>query len=398
MRRHRKDKFGPEYIIKVYDPKIGMEGFLVIDNTVMGPGKGGIRMTPNVNEEEVFRLARTMTWKTALMDIPFGGAKAGIVWDTDGSLEKKKAYIQSFARAIKPFVPDKYITAPDINTGEMEMQWFVEATGDWRSATGKPSDYCLKFLGLDTKKCGIPHETGSTGFGVAQSAVVAAGMKNIDIKGATVAIHGFGNVGSFTYRFLHRMGAKVVALADSTTAIYDKNSLDNGVLEKLIDSKKHLKEYPNAPAMISAREFWKTPVDILIPASVTDVINDENKNDIQAKIIVEGGNIPMSEEIENELFQKGILIVPDFVANAGGVVSSYAEYRGFTQEKAFELLEKKARETTTLVLTRSIEEKTNPRDVGIQIAKERIEAKQKDLDKKVKEIKGAESRLRQRVH
>ena len=230
MRRHRKDKFGPEYVIKVYDPKIGMEGFLVIDSTVMGPGKGGIRLTPNVNEEEVIRLDRTMTWKTALMDIPVGGAKAGIVWDREGSLEKKKAYIQSFARAIEPFVPDKYITAPDINTGEMEMQWFVEATGNWRSATGKPSDYCLKFLGLDTKKCGIPHETGSTGFGVAQSAVVAAGMKDIDIKGATVAIHGFGNVGSFTYRFLHRMGAKVVALADSSTAIYDKNGLDNGDL------------------------------------------------------------------------------------------------------------------------------------------------------------------------
>ena len=395
--RNQKDKFGPEYIIKVYDPKIGMEGFLVIDNTVMGPGKGGIRMTSNVSEEEVFRLARTMTWKTALMDIPFGGAKAGIVWEKGGSLEKKKAYMQSFAKAIKSFVPDKYITAPDINTGEMEMQWFVEATGNWRSATGKPSDYCLKFLGLDTKKCGIPHEVGSTGYGVAQSAVVAASLKDIDIKGATVAIHGFGNVGAFTYRFLQRMGAKVVALADSSTVIFDKNGLDNDALEKIIDSKKHLKEYPHPSAIITEREFWKIQVDILIPASITDVINNENKNDINAKIIVEGGNIPMTDEIENELFQKGILIVPDFVANGGGVVSSYAEYRGYTQKKAFELLEEKVKKTTTLVLERSIKENVNPRDVGIKIAKERIEAKQKGLDLKIKEIQGAEFRLRQKV-
>ena len=116
-----------------------MEGFLVIDNTVLGPGKGGIRMTRGVNEEEVYRLARVMTWKTALMDIPFGGAKAGIVWD-GGSLEKKKAYMQSFARAIAPLTPNKYIAAPDINTGELEMQWFVEATGNWRSAT-EPNRY-----------------------------------------------------------------------------------------------------------------------------------------------------------------------------------------------------------------------------------------------------------------
>ena len=120
-----KDEFGPEYVVRVYDAAIGMEGFLVIDNTALGVGKGGIRMTPTVTAGEVFRLARTMTWKNALAEIPFGGAKAGIVWH-GGPDELKKQYIQSFARAIKLYTPKKYVAGPDVNTGEREMKWFTE--------------------------------------------------------------------------------------------------------------------------------------------------------------------------------------------------------------------------------------------------------------------------------
>jgi len=120
-----KDEFGPEYVIKVYNPKLGMQGILVIDNTAAGPGKGGIRMTDNITEEEVFRLARTMTWKTALFDLPFGGAKAGIIW-SGGNDDLKKRLVQSFARAIKIHTPEKYVAAPDVNTGEKEMAWFVK--------------------------------------------------------------------------------------------------------------------------------------------------------------------------------------------------------------------------------------------------------------------------------
>src|SRR3989338_8162781 len=205
------DKFGPERVLKVYDPKIGMKGFLVIDNTALGPGKGGIRMTPNVTEEEVGRLARAMTWKNALAGIPFGGAKAGIVWE-GGTPEKKKQFIQSFARAIKPFLPKKYIAGPDVNTGEKEMQWFVEATGNWRSATGKPAGLCMKIFGKSGEKCGIPHEFGSTGFGVAHAAKAAAEAAGLDIRKATVAIEGFGNVGSFAFQYLKELGANVVAV------------------------------------------------------------------------------------------------------------------------------------------------------------------------------------------
>lgn len=372
-----KDKFGPEYIIEVYDPKIGMEGFLVIDNTAIGPGKGGIRMTPNITKEEVFRLARTMTWKNALADIPFGGAKAGIVW-TGGSDEFKKQYIQSFARLIKIFTPKKYIAGPDVNTGEKEIQWFIEATGNWRSATGKPADLCMKIFGKRHEKCGIPHEFGSTGFGVAHATSVAAKLVKLDIKKATVAIHGFGNVGTFAYQYLTEMGAKVVALADSKTSLFDKRGLDITLIDRLIQESRPLSNYPQT-AHIEPKNFWDVPVNVLIPASVTDVINKNNKDKVKVKIIVEAGNIPMSEEIEEELFKKGILIVPDFVANAGGVISSFAEYRGYNPKRMFELVERKIKKSTGLVLEESIKRNKNPRTVALEFAKSRVVAKIKGM-------------------
>jgi glutamate dehydrogenase (NAD(P)+) len=368
-----KDQFGPECVVEVYEPSLGMNGFLVIDNTALGPGKGGIRMTASVTQEEVGRLARAMTWKNALAGIPFGGAKAGIVWP-GGSSELKKKYIQSFARAIKLFIPKKYIAGPDVNTGEREMRWFVEVTGNWRSATGKPADLCMKIVGKKKRKCGIPHELGSTGFGVAQATAIAAAMRGIDIRKSTVAIHGFGNVGTFTYLYLRDLGANIVAVANSSTAIFSERGLDHKELRQVIRGKKLLKDCANAKKL-SPDDFWKIPVDILIPASVTDVINNKNKNDIKAKIIVEGANIPMREEIEKELFDRGVLVVPDFVANAGGVISSYAEYRGYNPSQMFDLVAKKIRRSVYEVLEQSLKLKKNPRDVAVTIAKAKVEAR-----------------------
>ena len=203
----KHDQFGPERIIEIYDAKIGMRGFLVIDNTVLGPGKGGFRMTPMVTKEEIFRLARAMTYKNALADVHFGGAKGGIIW-SGGDQKKKKLFIESFARAIRPFLVTHYISAPDINTGEREMAWFVGAAKNRKAATGKP-----KRLG------GLPHELGSTGFGVAHSARVAMEVHGIDLSKARVAIEGFGNVGSFTHKYLESWGAKIIAVADSRHAV-----------------------------------------------------------------------------------------------------------------------------------------------------------------------------------
>ncbi|MBI3442345.1 MAG: Glu/Leu/Phe/Val dehydrogenase [Candidatus Sungbacteria bacterium] len=378
-----KDKFGPEYMVRVYDPAIGMEGFLVIDNTARGPGKGGIRMTAGVSVEEVFRLARTMTWKNALADIPFGGAKAGIVWPPlakdsgdkpGGSDELKKKFVQSFARAIKPFVPKKYIAGPDVNTGEREMQWFVEATGNWRTATGKPASICMASFGKQGEKCGIPHEFGSTGFGVAHATAVAARIAGLGLKDARVTIHGFGNVGTFAFQYLTEMGARIVAIADRSGTIYASGGLDPKLIHDVIRRKCALRECGNVEHL-ATDDFWGIETDILIPASVTDVINDSNKGIIKTKIIVEAGNIPMSEEIESEFFKKGILIIPDFVANAGGVISSYAEYRGYNPKRMFELVEKKIVAATKTVLETAKKSNRNPREVAIEIARERVEQK-----------------------
>jgi glutamate dehydrogenase/leucine dehydrogenase len=374
------DEFGPEYLVEVYDPKIGMKGFLVIDNTALGPGKGGIRMTQGVTLKEVFRLARTMTFKNALAELPLGGAKAGIIWP-GGSDNLKKQIVQSFAKAIKHFTPQKYIAGPDVNTGEKEMQWFVEATKNWRSATGKSENLCIEIFGKPgQKKCGIPHEFGSTGFGVAQAAKIAAELLGIDIKKAKVAIHGFGNVGTFTFKYLTRMGAKIIGLANLSATIFEKDGFDEEIIEKIAEKKGRLTDYPKGKR-IKAEDFWGLPVDILIPASVTDVINEKNKNKIKAKIIVEAGNIPMSEKIERGLSKKGILIVPDFVANSGGVISSYSEYRGYHPTRMFELVEEKIAKNTGLVLKEALKKKINPREVALKIAMKRVrEATKKKVD------------------
>ena len=365
----KKNKYGPEYVLEVYDSSIGMDGFLVIDNTVLGPGKGGIRMTPGVTAEEVYRLARTMTWKNALAGIPFGGAKAGIVWKS-GDDNLKKQFVQSFAKAIKPFLMKKYIAGPDVNTGEKEMRWFVEAAGNLRAATGKPSQLCHP----SGQRCGLPHELGSTGYGVAQAAAIAIKLKGLDINQTTVAIEGFGNVGEFTLRHLAEMGAKVVAVTDINGGVYDKNGLDEKTLLYLKHQKKSPVEYPGG-TKIETGQIFGLPADVLIPAAMTDSINEKNKNEIKAKIIVEGSNIPMRESIEEEFFKRGVLVVPDFVANAGGVISSYAEYRGYSHEKMFKLVERKIKNATTAVLNQSLKENRNPREVAMEIAVRKVEEK-----------------------
>ena len=369
-----KDKFGPEYLIEVYDPKIKMQGFLVLDNLALGPGKGGIRMTKNVNLEEVSRLARVMTLKNAIAGLPFGGAKAGIVWQ-GGSDSVKKKFIQSFAEKISPFCPKYFIAGPDVNTGEKEMEWFVKATGNLKTATGKPK-----------KLKGLPHELGSTGLGVAIATKIVVENLGIDIQGAKIAIHGFGNVGTFAYKFLNEMGAEIVALADATSTIYEKDGFDKKIIRKMINRKKPLplKEYPKGKK-ISPGDFWDLDVDILIPASVTDVINEKNKDKIKAKVIIEAGNIPMSEKIEEEFFEKGLFVLPDFVANAGGVISSYCEWKGYNEKKMFEIVKEKISQNTELVVKESLRQKQNPRKVAIEITKQRIKKEMGKYEKSKKD-------------
>jgi glutamate dehydrogenase (NAD(P)+) len=362
------DEWGPEKIVQVYDPSVQMKGMLVIDNTALGPGKGGIRMTPTVDVEEVFRLARTMTWKCALAELPFGGAKSGIVADPRKiSRDEKMNMVRAFAIALRPLSPSQYIAAPDINTSEEEMAVYALANGALNSCTGKPANMCVK----PGERCGIPHEYGSTGYGVFHAIKTAAEYVGIDLKGAKVAIDGFGNVGSFLAKYLWEFGAKLVAISDSKGCIYSPDGLEYEKLKMVKAETNSVINY-SPGQVLKNEELFKLPVDILVPASIPDVINERNVDDIQAKIIVEAGNIPATPETEEKLHERGVLVVPDFVANAGGVISSYVEYIGQNPERVFDVVAERIVKNTRLVLQEAKKDGVPLRVSALKIAQKRV--------------------------
>ena len=360
------DVLGPEKIVMVYDEKTGMKGFTVIDNTALGPAKGGIRMTPTVSVEEVSKLARAMSLKNALAELPFGGGKSGIVADASKlTSEQKDAIVAAFGKALKEICPSKYIAAPDMYMAEHEMEVFAKAAGHIDACTGKPKDMCYGY------KCGIPHELGSTGYGVARAAKVAVEFLGKDMKDMTFAIEGFGNVGSFAAQFLSEMGAKMILASDSKGAVYDPDGIPVKLIQELKSAKRCVVHCDKAQE-IPKEELFEKEVDILITASIPDVIHEGNIDKVKAKIIVEGSNIPMTYEVEAKLHEKGTVIVPDIIANAGGVISSYMEYVGAPVADMFETIAKKIEPNTLRVLEHAQENKETTRQAAIEIAEERI--------------------------
>jgi len=351
------DEWGPEKVVVVWDPKTKTKGVLAIDNTARGPGKGGIRLEPDVSTVEVCRLARAMTWKNALADIPFGGAKAGIKGDPKGD---RIAMVRAFAHGLRGIIPSQYIAGPDMNTSEKEMAAFADELDDMHASTGKPSEME-----------GLPHELGSTGFGVVESAGIATKHAGISLKGATVAIEGYGNVGTFTHKFLQEQGAVVVAVSDSKGMIFNPKGLDYGKLLNTKWKQGSVTSYKDGK-VLPAADLFKQKVDILIPGARPDVINDANKAQVQAKIIVEAANIPMSAEVEKYFYSKGILVVPDIIANAGGVISSYVETLGGNEKKMFATVEEKIRKNVDTVLLSSRRDSMTPREAALQIAQDRV--------------------------
>jgi len=360
------DEFGPEKILEVYDPKVGMRGFLVIDSTAFGPGKGGIRMTPSVDQEEVFKLARTMTWKNALAELPFGGAKGGIIADPKTfDKKKKKAIVEAYSKALKIVSPKMYVSAPDMNMGEQEMEWFAKKNGSMKSCTGKPKD-----MG------GIPHELGSTGFGVYHSALVAIKHLGLKPKDVTFAVEGFGNVGYFAAKFLTEKGAKLIAASDSKGTAYNPKGIDFKKLAKTKEETRSVINYKDSEKC-DCEDIIEIDADVLITAAIPDIVTHSNVNKVKAKLIVQGSNIPMTTDIEETLHNKGILVIPDFVANAGGVISSYVEYINGTPEEMFKMVEEKITKNTDLVLKKSEKDKVYPRAAALNIAQDRVKKQMK---------------------
>lgn len=357
------DEIGPEKILEIHNPKIGVHGFLVIDSLALGPGKGGIRMTPTVNVEEVAKLARAMSYKNAMAELPFGGAKAGIVADDKQiTKQKKKEIIFAFAESLKEYCPKLYIAGPDMNTGEEEMGWFSKALKNKKVCTGKP-----KSMG------GLPHELGSTGFGVFHSMMTAIENLNLNKEKITVAVEGFGNVGWFVSKFLAENNIKLVAVSDSKGVIYNKEGLNFNKLDKIKKSTGSVVNYKNGN-VFPASSIINIDADILVTAAIPDLIKINDVNEVKAKLIVEGSNIPMNYETESLLHKKGTLVIPDFVANAGGVISSYVEYIKGNREKMFKIVKEKIIKNTKLILEHPAKN-IMPRDIAIKIARQRIEKK-----------------------
>lgn len=350
------DEWGPERVLQVYDAKSGMHGVLVIDNTARGPGKGGIRMVPDISTQEVFGLARAMTWKNALADIPYGGAKCGIKADPK-TVDKNKV-MRALAEKLSPMIPKYYIAGPDMNTTEKEMDAFADEL--------KRKDACT---GKSTSAGGLPHELGSTGFGVVQCAKVACEFTKLSISGATVALEGYGNVGTFTHKFISGLGAKVVAISDSKGTAYVPGGIDYETMMKVKAEKGTVTAYPGAQIKPAA-DLFGMQVDILIPGARPNVITEENFHAVKAKMVVEAANIPMTPQVERKLSQAGVIVLPDFLANAGGVISSHVELMGGSKEDMFAMVREKITKNTQLVLEASGGK--DVREAGLRIAKDRV--------------------------
>ena len=300
------------------------EAYRVIHNNVLGPSKGGVRFDPHVNLDEVKALAAWMTWKCAVVDIPFGGAKGGICCNprqmSSGEIERlTRAYTTSL---FDVFGPDTDIPAPDMGTGQREMAWMMDQysrnSGQTINGvvTGKPG-----VLG------GSAGRVEATGRGVMVSTLAALEKLKINPFNCTLAVQGFGNVGSYAAQLLVERGTKVIAISDITGAYYNKDGID---IEKAIsyrlDNRGTLENFEGAEKMDNADELLSLEVDVLVPAAMEDVITMRNADKIKAKLIVEGANGPTSAKADDIIAEKGIVVAPDILANAGGVTVSYFEW------------------------------------------------------------------------
>ena len=297
-------------------------GYRVQHLTTMGPTKGGIRFAPDVDLGEIAALAMLMTWKCSIVGLPFGGAKGGVRVDPMGL---SRAELQRVTRRftmeiINVIGPETDIPAPDLGTNEQVMAWMMDTYSQHVGhsvpavVTGKPPA-----LG------GSVARREATGRGLMFLLPQAAGMRELDPNGVTVAIHGFGNVGRYAAIAADQMGIRVVAVSDISGAIYDPEGLGVEAVTKWVDENKFLEGYPDAD-FIDGDKIFSLPVDVLVPAAVQNVIRADNAGEIQAKIIIEGANGPTTLEADDILREKEVLVIPDILANAGGVTVSYFEW------------------------------------------------------------------------
>jgi glutamate dehydrogenase (NAD(P)+) len=352
------DSLGPKKVVHLYEPSVSLRAILVIDNTACGPAVGGVRMAPDVGLEECSRLARAMTMKNAAAGLPHGGGKSVILGDPKMPTGDKEKLIRAFAGAIRDLVD--YIPGPDMGTDERCMAWVKDEIG--------------RVAGLPRELGGIPlDQVGATGFGIMIAATVAEAEGYVTLKGARVAIQGFGAVGKNAARFLAEKGALLVAASDSQGTVIDPQGIDVARLVAWKQEGRSVRDYPGArkagpEAVIDAEcEIW-------IPAARPDVIRKENVDRLKARLVLQGANIPMTAEAEAVLHRRGVINVPDFIVNAGGVICAAVEIRGGTTADAFRSIEERIRANTAEVLAAARKGDILPREAAIAMAERRVRA------------------------
>lgn len=298
-------------------------GFRTQHNTAIGPSKGGVRFHPMVSRDEVAALSIWMTFKCAVTGIPYGGGKGGIIVDpkelSSGELER---LCRGYVDAIYPILGEKSdIPAPDVNTNAQIMSWFID---EYIKLSGEQS--LGVFTGKPVELGGSHGRTPATGLGIA--IIIAQSLKtmNKDINGATLAIQGFGNVGSYTAKCAYDMGAKIVSIAEWNTTIHNPDGIDiDALLEFKSKNSGNILGFPGA-SEITQNQFWGLDVDVLCPCAMENTINTETAPLIKTNLIVEGANGPTTIDAEKILSERGVTIIPDILANAGGVTVSYFEW------------------------------------------------------------------------
>lgn len=352
------DEIGPEKIVHIHRHALGLKAIVVVDNTAAGPAIGGTRMAPDVTVEECVRLARAMTLKNAAAGLPHGGAKSVVVGDPAMSSGHKEQLIRAFAAAIADL--NEYIPGPDMGTDETAMAWVKDEIG--------------RAVGLPRVIGGIPlDEIGATGFGLAVAAQAAQELGGPPLKGARVAVQGFGAVGQHAARFLSDKGALLVAASDTHGAITDPKGLDVPALVALKRAGKPLTAHASG-RRLEREDMVSVPCDIWIPAARPDVIHAGNVEKLDTRLVLQGANIPATLDAERRLHERGILSIPDFIANAGGVICASVEYHAGTQQSAFDTIAEKIRANTREVLEAVREERLLPREAANRLAQRRVRA------------------------
>ncbi|MGC8875455.1 Glu/Leu/Phe/Val dehydrogenase [Thermus sp.] len=298
------------------------EGYRVHHNTARGPAKGGVRYHPEVTLSEVMALAAWMTIKNAAVGLPYGGGKGGVRVDpkklSPGELERlTRRYTSEIGILLGP---DRDIPAPDVNTGEREMAWMMD-TFSMNVGRTVPGVVTGKPIALG----GSLGRKDATGRGVFITAAAAAEKIGLQVEGARVTLQGFGNVGSAAARAFHDHGARVIAVQDHTGTIYNEAGVDPYDLQRYVAEMGGVRGYPRAEPLPNP-EFWAIPTEFLIPAALEKQITEQNAWRIQARIVAEGANGPTTPAADDILLEKGVLVVPDVIANAGGVTVSYFEW------------------------------------------------------------------------